>query len=441
MDLLATSGDIAATWTSPMIPKMRSNDPKINPFGTPITDDEISWISSLINIGAMIGPYPYSYIAEKLGRKVALLCIAIPLIVSYLIHAFSSTVYWYYTARILAGLSLGGSTTLLPMYIAEIAEDSNRGMLSVTLNIFWTLGNLIPYVLGPYLPVSWFNGILACIPSFFFVLFLIIAPESPYFLINNQKTVKAEKSLMKLRGIGKNEIESELNHIKSVLEHDQHGHFSDIFKTKICLKALGICLFLITAQQLSGINAVLFYTQEIFEEAGVDDIPADISAIVIGLVLFSSSFVTPFFADSAGRRVLLIVSELGMIIAHLSFGVYFYFQETNIVDVAPLFWMPLASLVFYIVMFNLGLGPISWTLCSELFSNNVKSIACSLISTMSWLSAFVITKFFNDLNLMLGKSGTFWFFGGACFLTFMFTFFCVPETKGKSFKEIQKMLS
>ncbi|KAH0813528.1 hypothetical protein GEV33_009263 [Tenebrio molitor] len=125
-DLLATSGDITMTWTSPIFSKLYSNDSEVNPFGKPITTDEDSWIGSLINIGAMIGPFPYGFIGEKYGRKIGLLAISIPHIISYLTLAFSRTVYLYYFARLLGGIAVGGGYTLLPMYVAEVAEDSNR---------------------------------------------------------------------------------------------------------------------------------------------------------------------------------------------------------------------------------------------------------------------------------------------------------------------------
>jgi hypothetical protein len=127
VDLLATSGDLAITWTSPVLAKLYSNDSAVNPFDQPITEDEDSWIGSLINIGAMIGPFPYGFLADKYGRKIGLLAVSVPYIVSYLTLAFSKTVYLYYFARLLGGIAIGGGYTLLPMYVAEIAEDSNRG--------------------------------------------------------------------------------------------------------------------------------------------------------------------------------------------------------------------------------------------------------------------------------------------------------------------------
>jgi sugar porter (SP) family MFS transporter len=439
VDLLATSGDITLTWTSPILPKLYSTDPNINPLNRPITSDEESWIGSLINIGAIVGPLPFGYLSEKLGRKFSLLCISIPYIVSFTVLALVHNLYWYYFARFLAGISAGAGCSLLPLYIAEIAEDANRGMLSVTLNIFWTFGNLIPYVLGPYMPIFWFNFTLACVPALFFVLFLIIAPESPYYLIRNNKIDKAEESLMKLRSRNRSAVGKEIINISNSINQDHNGAFTDIFKTRANLKALAISLTLVIFQQLSGINAVLFYTQLIFEVSG-SDIPPEISSIIIGLVLFFSSLIIPFFADRLGRRIFLMVSSSGMMISLAIFGTYFYLKETVLLEVSPFSWLPILSLVLFIVAFNFGFGALPWTISSELFPVNVKPIGASLVSFTCWLVSFIVTKFFNNLNDAFGKAGTFWLFSGFCFIATLFTLFCVPETKGKSFSDIKEIL-
>ncbi|KAH0810264.1 hypothetical protein GEV33_012527 [Tenebrio molitor] len=124
------------TWTSPIFPKLYSNDSEVNPFDKPITTDEDSWIGSLINIGAMIGPFPYGFIGEKYGRKIGLLAISIPHIISYLTLAFSRTVYLYYFARLLGGIAVGGGYTLLPMYVAETSgRDALETAREYNLNV------------------------------------------------------------------------------------------------------------------------------------------------------------------------------------------------------------------------------------------------------------------------------------------------------------------
>lgn len=439
VNLLATSGDVTLTWTSPVYPKLYSNDSSINPIGRPITTDEDGWLGSLVNIGAMIGPFPFSFIAERFGRKVGLLCIAIPHIASYLTMAFAQNIYIFYFARIIGGLALGGGYSLLPMYIAEISQDSNRGMMSLTLNIFWAIGNFLPYAVGPFISIMLFNSILACIPATFFVMFLIIGVETPYYLAGINKMDKAEKSLMKLRRVGKEGIQKELESIKAHLKKDDDGHFSDIIRRKELRKAFIICMVLIVSQEASGSAAITFYLQPIFEAAGTD-LSSDISALIVGVALLISSFFAPFVVDKLGRKLLTVSSCLGMMISLVMIGIFFFIQDFTDYSTDSIFWMPIFSLIFFIISFNIGMGCIPWTLCSELFPNNVKHIAASTCSSACWMASFLITRFFNDMNDFMGRAGTFWFFATICLGAGIFSLILMPETKGKSFSEIQDML-
>ncbi|XP_023312973.1 sugar transporter ERD6-like 4, partial [Anoplophora glabripennis] len=182
VDLLSTTGDVTLSWTSPMYPKLYSNDTNINPLSQPITVQQDAWLGSLVTIGAMVGPFPFSFLAEKYGRKISLLCIALPHTIAYLTMAFARNIYWFYFGRVLGGLAMGGGYTLVPMYIAEVSRDKNRGAMSQTLNVFTSIGNFLPYAIGPFLSVRWFNLILAAIPTVCFLIFVFVGPETPHYL-------------------------------------------------------------------------------------------------------------------------------------------------------------------------------------------------------------------------------------------------------------------
>lgn len=440
VDLLATSGDVTLSWSSPVFPKLHSNDTSNNPLGRPITDDEDAWIGSLVTIGAMIGPLPAGFIAEKFGRKIGLLCLAIPHIVSLFSMAFAQSIYIFYFGRFFGGLSTGAGYSLLPMYIAEISDDSDRGKFSQTLNIFWAFGNFIPYAIGPYLSIKWFNIVLAIVPTTFFIVFLLLGPETPYYLVSANKLKQAEKSLMSLRSLDAVGVRHELEHIKENLGKEETGHFSDIFLNRGLRKALIICLVLVMSQELSGFCAITFYLQTIFEAAGTE-IASDVSALIVGFSIFISSFFTPFLIDRLGRKVLTVTSCFGMVIALSTLGTFFYMQDFTDIQTDPVFWVPIFSLILYIFAFHFGICSIPWTLSSELFPSNVKGIAAPTITIACWITSFLVTKFFNDMNSSMGKSGSFWFFAGCCLFTGVFSIFFVPETKGKSFNEIQDMLN
>ncbi|KAJ8942451.1 hypothetical protein NQ318_002663 [Aromia moschata] len=365
INLLATAGDITLSWTSPIYPKLYANDSSINPLGRPITESEDSWLGSLVTIGATVGPFPYSFIGGRFGRRIGLLCVAVPHIVSYVTMAFATNIYLFFFARVIGGLAMG-----------EVEKD---------------------------------------------------------------KLVEAEKSLIKLRDTHKDGVQKELENIKEHMNLDEEGHFSDILRKSELRKALMISVVLIVAQAMSGYCAITFYLQTIFEEVG-SELPPEISALIVGVVLLVSSFISPFLIDRLGRRILLVVSCFGTFLSLLMLGVYFYIQDSTDLDAESISFIPILSLMLYIIFINVGLGSIPWTLCSELFPSNVKQIAASVQSSACWLSTFLVTFLFNDMNDSMGRAGTFWFFSSVCLGGFFFSIFLVPETKGKSFREIQDML-
>nr|XP_023014193.1 facilitated trehalose transporter Tret1-like [Leptinotarsa decemlineata] len=436
VDLLAITGDSALTWASPMYPKLYSNDTSVNPLGRPITSEEDSWIGSLLNFGAVIGPYPFVYIAAKFGRKVGLLCLAIPHIISFLTLAFSGNIYSYYFARFIGGMSVGGGYSLLPMYIAEVSRDANRGAMSLTLNVFWAIGNFMPYAIGPFVASWTFNSIIAVIPITFLILFVFIGPESPYYLAQVGRTEEAEKSL---RLLGRKDVKQDLHGIQTYLKMNERGSILGIIKDRNLRKAFIICMVLVAAQELSGFCAVTYHLTLIFDSAGTDISP-DISALIVGFTIFVSSFISPFLVDNAGRRPLTIYSCAGMCVAQIMLGVFFHLHDYTDVEAKWIQWIPLTALILYILFFNLGISTVPWTLTAELFPNNVREVVASATSSFCYLVSFVTTKTFNDMNDSMGSPGPFWIFGGLCFCCTIFSIMYVPETKGKSFTEIQIIL-
>ncbi|XP_074029120.1 trehalose transporter 1-like protein isoform X1 [Leptinotarsa decemlineata] len=439
-NLLALTGDTTLTWSSPILPKLHSNDSSINPLRSPITDDEESWIGSLQYIGAMCGIIPVGYLADRIGRKPVLLFLALPHLAAYLAFAFAKNINWYYFGRFVGGVSLASSYVVLPMYVAEISEDSYRGMLLVSYSTFASFGDLVPYIMGPYISIFWFNIILAIFPLVFFISFSILAPESPYFYVD-KNDYKAELSLKKLRhGQLTFDAKNEIEEIKNEKLKNQEGDFINTLKKKYVIRGFSIALGLSCFQQLSGLGAILAYTEIIFKDAGTD-VSADVASLIVGIVLFLASFGGPLMVDRKGRKFLLICSATGMIVSLSVLGSYFYLKDETDVSVKNISWLPILCLVIYTVTFNIGFGPLPYTITSEILPSNIKFFLATVASFVLWLVSFVVTKFFNDLNVALGKGGTFWLFAGFCATALLFIIFIVPETKGKSFQEIQSILN
>lgn len=410
----------------------------MNPIGRPITKEEDSWIGSLMNIGAMLGTLPFGYIAEKLGRKPALLCIAIPHFVAYVSMAFAQNVYLFYFGRFLGGLAVGGGYTVLPMYIAEVAEDSKRGVYSVTLGIFWSIGNFLPNGIGPFLSIKVFNLILACIPVLFFLVFSLIGLETPYYLVAEKRVDRAEEVLMRLRSASKNDVQAELAKIQNNLRRERNGKLMDIFAKSNLRKAFIISLILISFQQLVGCNSIFFYMQPIIESSG-SQMSSNLGSVLMGICYIVFSLFVPVVIERFGRKGLTIFSAAGLAVALFGLGTFFYIKD-NKMETQSVSWLPMASLVLDIFMFQIGLNVTPWTISSELFPKNVKQISATAVSSMCWFVSFLITRYFNDMKNTLTNAGVFWFYGLMGVLCAIFTFIFVPETKGKSLGDIQDML-
>lgn len=440
VDLLATSGDITMTWTSPILSKLYSNDSSVNPLSKPITKQQDTLIVSIINVGAMVGGLPFGYLSDRFGRKISLLAIGCLHFVAYLSMAFARCVELFYFGRLLGGVAVGGGYTLLPMYVAEIIEERMRGAYSVTLGIFWAFGNFLPYLVGPYVSVKIFNLINAFFPLAFLISFSLVGTETPFYLVGINNMEKAEEVLIKLRSTDRNGVQKELKHIKASLDDEEKSvKFSTLFTTPALRKSFIISIVLISFQQLSGWNAITSYLQTIFDAAGTD-IPSDASSLIVGACIFGFSLPAPYFTEKFGRKTLLIFSTTTLGICLLLFSLFFYLHNKTDVSSTSIGWIPLVSLIVAVLSFQSGLSVLPWTISSEIFPKNVKKLSASATSTSCWLMSFLVSLFFNKMVTGMGLEGTFLIYAGFCFIATMFTIFYVPETKGKTFVEIQHIL-
>ncbi|CAB3365739.1 Hypothetical predicted protein [Cloeon dipterum] len=440
--LIATLGSFAAgtvmAWTSPTLPLLTGPSSPL-----PITPDEGSWVGCLMAVGALCGALPAGIVADTIGRRRAMQCVALPMLISWLLIIVASSVGWLYAARIIAGLGVGAVSVVAPIYVGEIAASSIRGSLGGFFQMQLTIGILFAYLFGAAVPYLWLNILSGCVPLIYIVTLFFI-PESPQHLLAKNNRREAERSLQRLRGAGCY-IDEELRQMQTALDRQraeattQMEAFKSIFTEKAARKALLIGLGLMLFQQLSGINAVIFYTVSIFEAAGSTLSPS-VSTIIVGIVQVVVSFIATLLVDRAGRRVLLLVSASVMALCLAALGVYFHLLDTD-VDVTSYGLIPLASVVLFIVMFSVGFGPIPWTMLGELFPAKIKGAASALACVENYVLVFTVTKSFQPLVEVVGSAATFGIFAGICVVAVLFTVFIVPETKGKTLEEIQQELA
>lgn len=327
------------------------------------------------------------------------------------------------------------------MYIGEITADHNRGKFSCFMGIFIALGILYPFAIGGILSVRVFCLSVLVPLTIFLIFFTLFAPDSPAYLIRTGMKAEAEVALIKLRAISKDLAQKEVAELQIIDEHThQKGGIVELFRTRGTRKAFMISAGLLILQQFSGINAVTGFMENIFQATG-SSIPPQVATTLVGSIQVITVFITSSVIEKLGRKFLLLASCLGAAVSIILLGLYFFLHRHQFAMLTYLWWLPIACLILYIVSFNLGLGPVPWTILSEVFPDNVKSSAAALVSSTCFGVSFVVTMAFPIISEMLGMAESFWMFGSCCVLGVIFIYCVVPETKGKNVKEIQEILS
>ncbi|ERL88448.1 hypothetical protein D910_05834 [Dendroctonus ponderosae] len=404
-----------------------------------ITTAQGAWVGSLVTLGAFVGAIPAGPMAQLTGRKRALQILIIPLLSSWILIAFFCKYIWVlYIARFLAGISSGGISVAAPMYVTELAHVSIRGTLGTFFQVQITIGILFEYLLGDIISdIRTLSLISAVLPVVFLLSFAFI-PESPVYLCEKAKLQDAQRSLLWFRGKDY-EIDDELVKITEDIEESKRNKTKlfEIFKCKATYKGLIISFGLMAFQQLSGVNAVLFYTNKIFQQSGGSLSPGQCS-ILVGAVQVFATLGSTLLIDRAGRKILLVLSDLVMCISLAGLGLYFYLSE--FMDLAAYSFIPLMSVALFIVFFSIGLGPIPWMIVSEIFSPKTRGVASSISASLNWFLAFLITNQFANMISAIGIGPTFMGFSVLCGLGTGFIVILVPETKGLSTEEVANIL-
>ncbi|XP_014609812.1 PREDICTED: facilitated trehalose transporter Tret1-like [Polistes canadensis] len=421
-------------WTSPILPFLGSKQS----FIPDLTEDETSWITSLLALGAILGAVPAGKIADFFGRKLAMGLTAIPFLISWITLIFTRNIIGVYVARFIGGIGSGAACVLVPVYIGEIAQASIRGTLGIIFPLLFSFGILFSYVMGAYLSYTIFN-VSCCSVLIIFLVIIIFLPESPMWLVHKEKKSQAVKVLQILRGINY-DVKEEISTLQDEADRveTKRGGIMDLIGTKAGRKAFGTCLGLMWFQQMCGIDAVLFYTVRIFQNAG-STIEPFVATIVIGLIEVIMTICVAFIIDRFGRKPLLLISGIAMTLCLGVLGYYFKIKADH-KDILFLGWLPLTTLSLYNVVFSIGYGSVPYAMISELFPPETKGVASSISIMVHWSLVFAVTKLFPKMENVMGEAITFWTF--ACFtaLSVVFSFFFVPETKGKTLQDIQKKL-
>lgn len=421
-------------WTNPVEPQIKNGDLDFS-----VSNIEYGWIGSLMPLGAACVCIPIGFVINIIGRKLTMLILVPPFVLGWILIMLASNIFMLYVARFLLGMCGGAFCIIAPIYTTEIAQTEIRGILGCFFQMLITSGVLYAYVVGSFTGVMINSILCAVIPILMAILFLIL-PESPAFFVRKGMMEQAQKSLQWLRGKDY-DISVEIAEFVAVDKYAKE--IKGTIMKKLCksssLKALGISIALMLFQQLSGINAIIMYSTGIFKDADTGFSDATCT-VLVGVMMVIATFVSLFFIDRVGRRPLLILSAGFMCVCTFGVGFYFFEKDSN-PDFAKTFtWLPVLCCCLYVIMFSFGFGAIPWLLMAELFSDDIKGIAGSISGTCNWLAAFIVTISYPLVSGSIGIGPTFWIFTCLTLLAVIFVIFLVPETKGKTFLEIQAIL-
>lgn len=376
-------------------------------------------------IGALLGSAP----SDRFGRKNTLYFVAIAYLLSSIGTSLAHDWVLFLLLRLLGGLGVGVSSVTAPIYISEVSPANRRGRLVGLFQFNVVLGILLSY-LSNYLISQfgdaswrWMLGVQA-FPSLLYLVLIRFIPESPRWLIHRGEN---EKAAAILRIVNPEGYETEMD---AILHSSANGRaeskiFSAANRTPIMLAVL-FAFF----NQVSGINAIIYYAPRIFAMAGLGAQASLLSTVGIGLVNFIFTLLAINIMDRVGRRTLMLVGSVGLILSLVLVAVTFYSGRLDS------FAIPLYIMAF-IAFFAFSQGAVIWVFISEIFPNAVRAKGQTLGSSTHWIMAAIIAFCFPYLAERLGGTVTFSFFAAMMVLQLLFVWWLMPETKGKSLEQIE----
>lgn len=429
----------ALGYSSPAIPSLRRTAPPTLRLG----DTAASWFGAVVTLGAAAGGVLGGWLLDRAGRKLSLLLCTVPFVTGFAVITAARDVWMLLGGRLLTGLACGVASLVAPVYISEIAYPAVRGLLGSCVQLMVVTGILLAYVAGWVLEWRWL-AVLGCVPPTLMLLLMCYMPETPRFLLTQHQYQEAMAALRFLWG-------SEEGWEEPPVGAEHQGFQLAMLRRPGVHKPLIIGICLMVFQQLSGVNAIMFYANTIFEEAKFKD--SSLASVTVGIIQVLFTAVAALIMDRAGRKLLLALSGVIMVFSMSAFGTYFKLTQSGpsnsshvglLVPISAepadvhvgLAWLAVGSMCLFIAGFAVGWGPIPWLLMSEIFPLHVKGVATGVCVLTNWFMAFLVTKEFNSIMEILRPYGAFWLTAAFCILSVLFTLTFVPETKGRTLEQI-----
>jgi sugar porter (SP) family MFS transporter len=407
------------------------------------------WAMSSALIGCLFGAMSSGYFTERFGRKKLLIIAATLFTMAAIGTGMANDFTVFVVYRLVGGLGIGLASAISPMYIAEISPAGFRGRLVSINQLTIVLGILAAQITNfliaekvpdgstnEYILNSW-NGQVGWrwmfwaggVPALMFFILSFIIPESPRFLGKSGKWDAAERILTRIGG--KEYAADETKAISESLQRTHHQVEWRQLLAKEIRPVMIIGIFLAVFQQWCGINVIFNYAEEVFTSAGFSVTDMLFNVVITGTVNLVFTLLAMRLVDTWGRRKLMLTGASGLAIIYFILGSGYFLAWKGIV---VLFLVMTA-----IAAYAMTLAPITWVVLSEIFPNRIRGAAMAVATSALWIACFILTYTFPILNKMLKASGTFWLYAIICVAGFVFILKKLPETKGKTLEEIEKM--
>ena len=402
-------------------------------------------ITSWVTLGALVAALVAGTAADRFGRRPVLLTAGLLFISGAIIQAITPGVEILVVGRLVTGFGIGFASVIAPLYAAEMAPQRIRGRIVSTYQLAITFGIFLAYLVSDIADSAEWRTmfLLAAVPGVLLIIGVMIVPESARWFVKMGRKDDARKSLAKVTEPA--EVDSELADVEAQVAAEAaegEASWSEVFSPRV-RKALIVGVGLAIFQQITGINAIIYYANKIFASAGLVSTESQTTATLycVGLTNVLATFVAVAYIDRFGRRPLLFMGLIGMFVSLCAVALGFATQSTadtgagtSIVGI-----ITMVGLVVFIASFAFSLGPVVWTIISEIYPGRVRGKAVSFATAANWGAAFLVAQFFLTLTDSIGESATFFLFAAMCVLGFIFVWRYVPETRGRSLEEIQEM--
>lgn len=402
-------------------------------------------VTSWVTLGALFGALFAGLLADRIGRRRTGILAGLLFTAGALLESTAQGVDVLVVGRLVVGFGVGVASVAAPLYAAEMARTEVRGRFVSMYQLAITIGIFVAYVVDDALTEGgdWRPMLgLAAIPGVLLVITMATMTDTPRWLLKVGRRDEAHRAIARVRD--PDEIDEQLAEAEEELAASaDQASWGEVFGKGLrrpLVVGVGLALF----QQITGINAIIYYANEIFAEAGFSTPQEQAQATLwaIGAVNVLATFIAIAFVDRFGRRPLLQAGLVGMIVSLTAVGLAFLaFDETPTAAGGPstVGIITLICLVVYIASFAFSLGPIVWTVISEIYPNRVRGRAIAVATAVNWGAAFLVSEFFLSLIDGIGTSATFWLFAAAGVVALIWITLRVPETKGRSLEEIQEL--